>query len=337
MIHRTLAAGQLKSWQEELSSLIQCPKVLLQRLELGLERLPEAEQAAALFPLRVTESFVRRMQPGNWRDPLLRQVLPLGVETQLHPDYTQDPLGELAKNAVPGVVHKYHGRVLLIAATHCAIHCRYCFRRHFPYHANQLSREQWQQALDYVKADTSLTEVILSGGDPLAQSDKQLDWLLQQLEAIPHLQRLRIHSRLPVVLPSRITAELVQRLSQGRLQPVMVMHCNHPQEIDAEVKQALQCLKTAGVTLLNQSVLLQGVNDDLTTLTQLSEHLFAAGALPYYVHLLDKVQGAAHFAVDTGVAQQLQEGLRRLLPGYLVPKFVREIAGEASKTPFCGI
>ncbi len=333
MIPRTLPTWQLKSWQDELSQLIQSPEDLFARLNLDPQHLAAAQRAAQLFPLRVTDSFVRRMQPGNLDDPLLRQVLPLGCEFDEAIGYSNDPLGEAQTNPVPGIVHKYHGRVLLIAATHCAIHCRYCFRRHFPYAQNHLSREQWAASLDYVRCDTSISEVILSGGDPLAQGDKQLAWLIEQLEAIPHLQRLRIHSRLPVVLPSRITPELVSLLSHSRLQPVLVIHCNHPQEVDEEVLAALQELKHAGLTLLNQCVLLRGVNDELATLVALSESLFRAQVLPYYVHLLDKVQGAAHFAVTEDRARELHQGMLAKLPGYLVPRFVKEISQEASKTP----
>lgn len=332
MIPRTLPTWHIKSWQEELSQLIQTPEALFDRLQLDVALLPQARLAAAAFPLRVTESFVRRMEPGNLEDPLLKQVLPLGVELAVQADYSTDPLDERSTNLVPGIVHKYHGRVLLIAASHCAINCRYCFRRHFPYNNNNLGRKQWQSSLDYIRADVSLTEVILSGGDPLAQGDKQLAWLIEQIAAIPHVQRLRIHSRLPVVLPNRITPELVALFSQTRLRPVLVIHCNHAQELDDEVREALQRLAQAGVQLLNQAVLLKGINDSLEPLEALSHALFEARVLPYYVHLLDKVQGAAHFAVPAEMARQLQQAMWARLPGYLVPKFVQEIAGASSKT-----
>ena len=333
MIPRTLPAWQIKSWQDELSELIQTPEALFSRLDLDPAWLPQARQAARAFPLRVTESFVNRMAKGRLDDPLLRQVLPLDAELREEPGYSADPLGEHAANPVPGIVHKYAGRVLLIATGHCAINCRYCFRRHFPYGDNNLSRKQWLESLDYIRGDSSISEVILSGGDPLAQGDKQLAWLIEHLADIPHLRRLRLHSRLPIVLPSRISSELVAILTKTRLRPVVVIHCNHPQEIDAEVRRALADLAQAGITLLNQTVLLRGVNDQLETLAELSHALFEARVLPYYVHLLDKVQGAAHFAITDELARQLQQGLWGILPGYLVPKFVREVAGAASNPP----
>jgi L-lysine 2,3-aminomutase len=333
MILRTEPSWHTKTWQEELSQLIRSPAQLLERLQLDMAWLPAAERAAAQFPLRVTESYLAKMRPGDPQDPLLRQVLPLEDELRLQPGFSQDPLGERQANPVPGLVHKYHGRVLLIASGQCAINCRYCFRRHFPYDDNSPGRSQWQAALDYLTTGTTIDEVILSGGDPLANSDKQLDWLITALEAIPHLQRLRIHSRLPLVLPRRITDTLCKRLQDSRLQAVMVIHANHHQELGADVAEALARLDQAQVTLLNQSVLLQGVNDNLETLCALSLGLFKHRVLPYYLHLLDTVQGAAHFAVEAAQINALQQGLLARLPGYLVPKFVREDPGAASKTP----
>jgi L-lysine 2,3-aminomutase len=334
MIPRTIATWHIKSWQDELSQLVRSPEELFARLNLDSQLLPAAINAAKAFPVRATESYLARIKPGDPNDPLLRQILPLDAELISPIDYSPDPLHELSANPVPGLVHKYAGRVLLVASGACAINCRYCFRRHFPYEANNPGREEWQAALDYIRADSSLEEVILSGGDPLAVSDRQFAWLLQQLDAIPHVTRLRIHSRLPIVLPSRISAEWLEILQASRLQKVLVIHANHPQELDDSVHEALTRLAKAGVLLLNQSVLLAGVNDDASVLAQLSRQLLAFGVLPYYLHLLDKVAGAAHFAVPDEKAQLIQQTLMQTLPGYLVPRMVREIAGALSKTPF---
>ncbi|HMY40076.1 MAG TPA: EF-P beta-lysylation protein EpmB, partial [Marinagarivorans sp.] len=328
------ATWHIKSWQEELSQLVRSPADLFARLNLDPALLPAANKAAQAFPVRATESYLARIKPGDPNDPLLRQILPLDAELSSPADYSRDPLHELESNPVPGLVHKYAGRVLLVASGACAINCRYCFRRHFPYEANTPGREDWQAALNYIRADTSLEEVILSGGDPLAVSDKQFAWLLQQLDAIPHVSRLRIHSRLPIVLPSRISPEWVDIVRSSRLDKVLVIHANHPQELDASVQAALGRLAAIGVMLLNQSVLLAGVNDEAPVLADLSRTLFAFGVLPYYLHLLDKVDGAAHFAVPDEKAAELKQALMQTLPGYLVPRMVREIAGASSKTPF---
>jgi L-lysine 2,3-aminomutase len=334
MIPRTIATWHIKSWQDELSQLVRNPADLIERLRLDPALLPAAILAAQAFPLRVTESYLARIKPGDPNDPLLRQILPLGAELTSPDDYTRDPLDELNANPVPGLVHKYAGRVLFVASGACAINCRYCFRRHFPYEDNNPGREEWQAALAYVRDDETLEEVILSGGDPLAVSDKQFAWLLQQIEAIPHVTRLRIHSRLPIVLPSRISPELIEILGSSRLDKVLVVHANHPQELDSEVGASFTRLKSAGIILLNQSVLLAGVNDNALVLANLSRKLFALGVLPYYLHLLDKVTGAAHFALPEETARQIQQSLMHALPGYLVPRMVREVAGALSKTPF---
>ncbi|MEY4588532.1 MAG: hypothetical protein RL497_608 [Pseudomonadota bacterium] len=334
MIPRTIATWHIKSWQDELSQLVRSPEVLLTRLNLDPALLPAALKAAEAFPLRVTESYLARIQPGDINDPLLRQILPLGAELTSPAGYSRDPLNEAAVNPLPGLVHKYAGRVLLVASGACAINCRYCFRRHFPYEQNNPGRQEWQAALDYIRADQTLEEVILSGGDPLAASDKQLAWLLDQLEAIPHITRLRIHSRLPIVLPARISAEFMAVLQASRLQKVMVIHANHPQELDDDVHTSLKRLASAGVLLLNQSVLLADINDNTQVLADLSRKLFSYGVLPYYLHLLDSVEGAAHFAVPEDTARHIQRTLMEQLPGYLVPRMVREVAGALSKTPF---
>lgn len=321
------------SWQEELSSCVRDPDELIRLLQLEDSPLALAEAAWRQFPVRVPRPYLRRMRVGDPNDPLLKQVLPLAAETVPTPGFIADPLGEQASNPIPGLIHKYHGRVLLVASPACAIHCRYCFRRHFPYDNNTPSRNQWQQALAYLRADSSITEVILSGGDPLAANDRQLGWLAAQLASIPHLRRLRVHTRLPVVIPARITDDCLDWLAGTRLHSSMVIHVNHPNELDDEVAAALATLRRRGVTLLNQTVLLKDVNDQTNTLADLSERLFEFGVLPYYLHLLDRVEGAAHFEVLEKDAVDLMGQLLARLPGYLVPKLVREIAGEASKSP----
>lgn len=321
------------AWQAQLSGAIRDPRELCRRLGLDERWLPGAEAGHALFEVRVPEAFLARMRPGDPGDPLLRQVLPLGEEAHPIPGYVADPLEEAAHTPAKGLIHKYHGRVLLITSPACAVNCRYCFRRHFPYAENSPSMAQWEASLDTLRNDPSITEAILSGGDPLATSDRRLAWLSERLEAIPHLKRLRIHTRLPVVIPERIDAELLGWLGATRLQKVVVLHINHANEIDEAVIDACRRLSDAGVTLLNQSVLLRGVNDTVETLAALSERLFEAGVLPYYLHVLDPVTGAAHFDVPDDEARELVAGLRDVLPGFLMPRLVREIPGEGSKTP----
>lgn len=316
-------------WQLALQSVLKDGDELLALLGLTPQAL--AIDRRQSFALRVPRAFVARMRRADANDPLLRQVLPLVSESVLAPGFSHDPLAEAA--AVPGLLHKYHGRVLLIVTGHCAIHCRYCFRRHFPYAATQPSRLNWSQAFAYIHADQSISEVILSGGDPLSVPDRHLRWMIGAIEAIPHVKRLRIHSRLPVVIPQRITPDLTAMLSENRLQVSLVIHANHAQELDDSLTVALAPLRRAGITLLNQTVLLAGVNDDVTALTELSERLFAIGVLPYYLHLLDPVAGAAHFAVADGRVDLLRTMLLARLPGYLVPRFVREVAHAASKMP----
>ncbi|WP_086930382.1 EF-P beta-lysylation protein EpmB [Agarilytica rhodophyticola] len=333
MIPRTIPTWQTKSWQEELSDLITQPEELFSLLNLPAELLPAAQKAHTLFPLRSTRAYVSRIQQNNPDDPLLKQILPLGEELIETPDFVDDPLEEEDFTPVPGLIHKYHGRVLLIAANQCAINCRYCFRRHFDYQQHALSRQQWQQALDYISNNKDVEEVILSGGDPLAVSDRQLSWLVAALAEIPHVERLRIHSRIPIVAPSRITEELLATLKDSGLLVSLVIHCNHPQEIDEEVAAALTALKNSGIILLNQSVVLKGVNDTSETLITLSKKLFQSGVLPYYLHLLDKVKGSSHFTVNEVDVLSLNRTLLANLPGYLVPKFVKEVPNAPSKVP----
>ncbi len=320
-------------WQTELAGALKEPVELLQRLDLSPEQIPTDVDVEAAFPFRVPLSYVERMRPGDPRDPLLMQVLPLRRERQPATGFGPDPVGDLAAMSVPGVLRKYQGRALLIVTGACPVHCRYCFRRHFPYASGQAARQDWEPALTYLAGDPTITEIILSGGDPLSLSDRRLAGLMARLEAIAHLRRLRVHTRMPVVLPARVDRPLTDWVAASRLHPVFVLHSNHPNEISAEVRRAFGRLADAGATLLNQSVLLRGVNDSARTLAALSESLFESRVLPYYLHQLDRVQGAAHFAVDDARAVSLLHGLRVRLPGYLVPRLVRESPGLAFKLP----
>lgn len=320
-------------WQTEMAEAVRDPRELLALLDLDPSLLEPARRAAAAFPLRVPRAFLARMRKGDPADPLLRQVLPLGEELNEVPGYVRDPVGDMPSVAAKGLLHKYRGRVLLITTGACGVHCRYCFRRHFPYAEENARSGEWQQALDYLKGDASIQEVILSGGDPLSLNDERLAALVRSLEEIPHIKRLRIHTRQPVVLPSRVDDALLAWLTACRLQKVVVLHTNHAREVDPAVREACARLRGAGATLLNQTVLLRGVNDTAETLSELSEALFAAQVLPYYLNLLDPVAGAAHFDVTETEALALMEALRARLPGYLVPKLVREVPGAPSKMP----
>ncbi|GAB1438375.1 EF-P beta-lysylation protein EpmB [Providencia sp.] len=319
-------------WIQQLAEAITNPDELLQILNLENHHFSQEDsEARKLFPLRVPKPFISRMKKGDPHDPLLLQVLTAKAEFDLHPGFSTDPLEE-QDNEIPSLLHKYHNRALLLVKGGCAVNCRYCFRRHFPYEDNKGNKNNWLMAVDYIKNHTELNEIIFSGGDPLMAKDHELDWLIGQLEAIPHLKRLRIHTRLPVVIPERITDTLCNRLASSRLQVIMVTHINHANEIDEAFSDSMQKLKLSGVTLLNQSVLLRHVNDNVTALMNLSNALFDAGILPYYLHVLDKVQGAAHFLVSDLEARQLIQQLLSKVSGYLVPKLAREIGGEPSKT-----
>ena len=332
MIPRIPARDDTPAWQRLLARSITDPAELLRRLRLDPALLPAARAAAARFRLRVTLPWLARIRPGDPHDPLLRQVLPLGEELAPQPPgFGPDPVGDLAAGRAPGLLHKYHGRALLITTGACAIHCRYCFRRHYPYGEHNASAAL-EDSLAYLRRRPDIKEFILSGGDPLMLGDARLAALLDALEALPHLRRLRLHSRLPVVLPQRITPTLVDRLAASRLAAVLVIHANHPREIDDSVTEALQALNRAGVRLFNQSVLLRGVNDDVDSLAELSERLFDSGVQPYYLHLLDPVAGAAHFEVPEAKARALHAALAARLPGYLLPRLAREQAGAPAKT-----
>lgn len=319
-------------WQNELAQGFDSPIALLKHLRLENHHAVVDWPSHQCFKTKVPRGFVQRMQVGNMDDPLLKQVLPTVGERQKKSGFCKDPLAEEAANVQPGILHKYYGRVLLTLAGGCAINCRYCFRRHFDYAANQLNLKQWIQSLDYLRNDNSIHEVILSGGDPLLRKDDFLQMLIEQLSSISHLKTLRIHSRIPIVLPERITQELGSILAASRLNVVLVVHCNHSQELDENVEQAMHLLREAQVHLLNQSVLLAGINDDLDILATLSHSLFAIGILPYYLHLLDPIEGTAHFFVCENKATSIMASLREKLPGYLVPRLAKEEAFKKAKS-----
>ncbi len=317
---------EIRSWQYELRHAINNPLELLELVGLSSSELRLATETK--FKLKVPRGYVARMRYGDVNDPLLRQVLPLIDEVEEVDGFNFDPVGDFAAEKVPGLLQKYHGRVLLVTTAACAIHCRYCFRQHFDYKALNT-----KSILDEIASDGSIKEVILSGGDPLNIIDSRLSELAYSLSEIPHVKRLRLHTRLPIVLPERVTDELLSWLTATTLQPVVVVHANHANEIDEQVCLALIKLVDAGITVLNQSVLLHGVNDNAIDLIELSESLFSCRVLPYYLHVLDKVQGAAHFDVAAEIAIILLEQMRKALPGYLVPRLVKEVVGMEFKSP----
>lgn len=308
-------------------------KTLRKRLNLPPD--PSAADAATSFGVFAPLPFISRMRPGDQNDPLLLQLLPNAEETDQSASpsrFQVDPLQESGATLVPGLLKKYHGRALMVITGTCAVHCRYCFRRHFPYSENSTRAQHLQPALDALAADQSIHEVILSGGDPLTVVDCVLQELCDAIESIPHLKRLRIHTRLPIMIPSRVTDALVETLQRLNLEKFVVIHANHANEIDHQVALALQQLKMANVTLLNQTVLLKGVNDDATALIELSKRLLAVGVLPYYLHQLDEVIGTAHFEVPVEIGKALIAEMRAALPGFAVPRYVKEIPGQPNKT-----
>ena len=322
-----------KRWQQQWREALTDPMELLRALQLehlADSLLPKCDTG---FAMRVPRAFVARMEIGNPRDPLLLQVLPQARELADVPGFVEDAVGDREAKSARGVLQKYAGRALLIATGSCAVNCRYCFRRHYPYAEETAAANGWQDAIAHLRADESVSEVILSGGDPLSLSTAKLADLTTELRGIPHLRRLRIHTRLPIVLPDRVDDELQDWLARQPWPVAFVLHCNHANELDADVASACARLAAAGAHLLNQSVLLRGVNDSVGTLVSLSERLFDCGVLPYYLHQLDPVAGAAHFAVADEVGHALLASLRLQLPGYLVPRWVREIAGETHKMP----
>lgn len=318
------------SWQFEVTQAFRQVEDLLAFLELDVGDFALSNPT---FPVLVTRSFADRMVIGDPKDPLLLQVLPLSLELDKLPGFSTDPVSDLDSTLVPGLLQKYRHRALVITTGACAIHCRYCFRRDFPYQEQQTTKSRWQMQLETLRMDESIEEVILSGGDPLMLSNDRLLEVLTDLSAIPHIARIRIHSRIPIVLPDRIDPGLIECLQSARQPIIMVIHSNHPNELNLTVNQALERIHQTGATLLNQAVLLRGINDDADTLTELSKKLFAAKVIPYYLHALDRATGTGHFEVDQEAGKQLIDVIRQALPGYLVPKLVREIAGEGSKTP----
>jgi EF-P beta-lysylation protein EpmB len=318
-----------------MAEAITDPLQLLRMLDLDPGQLAQVQRVGYDFPLRVPRYFVGLMRRGDPADPLLAQVLPLAAEHRPAAGYVPDPVGDMAALRHHGLLQKYRGRVLMVATGACAVHCRYCFRRHFPY-AEQSVLRQWKSALEVLRGMPDVEELILSGGDPLSLSDGRLARWVGEAQEIPHLRRLRIHTRLPVVLPNRVTSGLARVLAGTRLQTILVIHANHPNEITGQLGRALGTLAQTRALLLNQSVLLKSVNDDADTLATLSESLLGVGVMPYYLHLLDPVAGAAHFEVPLARAERLLVELRSRLPGYLVPRMVRELAGEPSKTPVSG-
>ena len=321
-------------YMRSLAESVRTADGLIDALGLPEDLREPARRAERLFPVFAPRSFLARMRPGDPADPLLRQVLPIGEECgPPPPGYAADAVGDAAAKPVPGLLHKYRGRALLIAAGSCAVHCRYCFRRHYPYGEDPRRLEEWEPAFAYLERDESVKEVLLSGGDPLMLSDGRLAALVRRLEAIPHLTRLRIHSRLPIVLPDRVTARLLDLLRGTRLTAWVVVHANHPAEIAGDCADALRELVAAGLPVLNQAVLLRGVNDDADALCGLAERLADLGVQNYYLHQLDRVAGAAHFEVGDARAAELMKEMHARLSGYAVPRLVREEPGAAGKTP----
>jgi EF-P beta-lysylation protein EpmB len=319
------------AWQAELRDAVRDVAELADLLELPADVVRARVAGASPFPLLVPRGYVARMRKRDPDDPLLLQVLPLAIEDVVPAGYSADPLEEQSI-ANEGVLQKYAGRALLIASGACPVHCRYCFRRSFPYQTQLAARADWSRAVQALRDAPGIEEVILSGGDPLSLSNRRLAMLLRMLESIPSLRRVRIHTRFPIMVPERVDRGLIELLATTSLQTIVVVHANHAREIDLGVAGALQALKRCADQLLNQSVLLGGVNDRADTLVALSVRLFECGALPYYLHMLDAVAGAAHFAVDESCALELMRELRAKLPGYLVPRLVREIPREPSKS-----
>ncbi|MFA2944343.1 EF-P beta-lysylation protein EpmB [Acinetobacter pittii] len=328
---------QEQNWQSQLSDLITDPSELLSLLELSSEQLLSgAILASEKFKLRVPRAFVGKMNAKNPLDPLLLQVLPHHLELEEHPEFVTDPLGEEAANQLPGVLHKYKSRFLLTLTGACAVHCRYCFRRHFPYQENLPKNEDWLNIKNYIEANPNINEIILSGGDPLTLSNRKLALWLERLSSLKQIEILRIHSRVPIVIPNRIDKELISLLKNSRLRIVLVVHSNHASELDDFTCSKLLQLSDHHITVLNQAVLLKGVNDSAQTLIDLSYRLFEARVMPYYLHVLDKVKGAQHFDLESSKIDDIYRDVLANLPGYLVPKLVREIAGEKNKTPLFG-
>ena len=318
-------------WHQALAEAVRDPDELIDLLELPNALREPARRSAKLFPLLVPLSFLARIRRGDPYDPLLAQVLPLGIEETPTAGFSIDPVGDAAARIAPGLLHKYHGRALLVTTGACAVHCRYCFRRHYPYGDEPKRLADWESAFAAIAADTTLHEVILSGGDPLMLTDARLEALCDRIGAIQHVTRLRLHTRLPIVLPERVTGRLLDILHAAGPTPIVVVHANHPQELTGTCADALRRLVRGGFTVLNQAVLLRGVNDSVEAQAGLCEGLVDLGVIPYYLHQLDRVAGAAHFEVAEETGRALVVELRRRLPGYAVPSYVRETAGGEHK------
>ena len=320
------------NWQKELANSFNSPETLLAYLGFDVKAHTKDNHARNLFAVRVPRFFADLMAKNDLNDPLLKQVMPVADEFVVDPDFSTDPLEE-QQSSEQGMLHKYHNRVLLMVRGGCAVNCRYCFRRHFPYAEHHNNKADWLDVFKQIGSDPNIDEIILSGGDPLMANDDYLLWMLQQINLIPSIKRVRIHSRLPVVLPYRITEQFLQLCQQAQQQIIMVLHINHPQEISAELADKVALLIQVGVTVLNQAVMLRGINDSTDTQMALNEALFTHRIQPYYLHLFDKVQGAAHFAISDERAVAIMRDVITKQSGYMVPKLVREIGGEASKTP----
>jgi len=321
-----------QTWQKQLQQAIKTPEDLLTYLSLDTHLSKIGRQAHQQFMTKVPLSFAKRMHKRDINDPLLKQVLPFIAEEENHPGFLSDPLQEIDFNPVPGMLHKYHGRILMTFTPQCAINCRYCFRRHFNYEENNVGTHGWKEVFAYIQQNPEIHEIILSGGDPLIASTTLLQLFTDKLSNFPQIKTLRLHTRLPIVLPARVDDAFLAWTKKQPFKLVMVMHANHPQELNHEVKDIFHALTTHQVTLLNQSVLLKGINDNAETLATLSHRLFEYNSLPYYLHQMDKVLGTHHFVVSDPKALKLHETLTQLLPGYLVPKLVREIPGHQGKT-----
>lgn len=328
----TVLTGLRSDWKESMRQAIRDPHELCELLDLPPQWAIEAQAANADFGLFAPREYVARMKPGDPHDPLLLQVLPTSHETMEVAGFGSDPVGDQSATVTPNLLHKYEGRVLLMATGVCAIHCRYCFRRHFPYEQSPPHADAWDAAVERIAADDSIGEVILSGGDPLTLTDEQLARLVTKIAAVDHVQRLRIHTRLPIVIPARVTDGLLDLLRKTRLTPVVVVHANHAQELDVAASAALRLIADTGAMLFNQAVILRNINDTAAAQMALCERLLAARTTPYYLHEFDRVAGAAHFEAEAETGLEIIAHLRENLPGYAVPRLVRELPGEKSKT-----
>jgi len=318
------------NWQSQVANAFRNPRELLEFLSLSPELIGLTDTP---FPFLVTRAFATRMVKTDPKDPLLLQVLPTAKELESKEGFGPDPVSDLDAQRSPGLLQKYQHRALVISTGACAIHCRYCFRRDFPYQEQQTTRSRWESTLDEIRSDNTLEEVILSGGDPLMLSNERLREIFEDLDAIPHVERIRIHTRMPIVLPDRIDDRLIELIKKSPLRVIVVIHSNHPNELDSSVSSAIERLLHAEATLLNQSVLLRGINDSESTLSALSKKLFDMKVIPYYLHSLDHATGTAHFEVPLEQSKDIANRLRAALPGYLVPKLVQEVPGKDSKTP----